>query len=686
MGKITAGGQSSNESESVGLAELATAVEYADLAVFHYRGATKTLKTTSACCSILGLDQAERITILMLKRLLSRRDRKSIHEAVRIIGGADRRLDVQFTIADSRGPQRIRVTGLAKIEDHSLVVAGTIKNVTLDARQDLRDLILEKIRCYVFLKNEKKQFIYACPYMCRAFRKTAAEMSSGKYTDYDLLPPDEADRFNDDDDRVLSGQELEIKEEKVTFISGDERYLATFKQLYVDPVDGSRRIFGVATDITALKTNTEKTNRFLAILIQLIQIVNSTHDTDQVMSDATSTLCTAGVHDCFWIGVGRHPESMRFSFRYEFCKSPEWVEMMLQLSRHSSVAGASSGILDRLLSIRQPTIIAASEAIPLWALEERQILLLNFSMPDGDSGLDRMVLGIDLTGSDLASTSVLAGPDFPADKDYSVIRWGEALVAVFQSCFARISFQGRLTQQQDRLATQAKLVYFKAAALASSHALATELTAHRVSTKRLLKDREVQKNLAMFEYLNKALKLLDYWKETSRQDVETFKAEDRYVPINVVSVIKEALDRASEKFRPVRVRFDFDTDRDSRDQKVVGSPRYLLEIFSVLLENAVEAHATVVFVRVSTSMLIETFRSRRYLFITVSDNGDGVAVKDQERIKKPGMSTKENGFGMGLAIADMFVALFGGGLNLESGGKSVGDEFTVFRVTLPCHD
>jgi two-component system NtrC family sensor kinase len=62
--------------------------------------------------------------------------------------------------------------------------------------------------------------------------------------------------------------------------------------------------------------------------------------------------------------------------------------------------------------------------------------------------------------------------------------------------------------------------------------------------------------------------------------------------------------------------------------------------------------------------------------IAISDTGTGIPEEDLERVFEPLFSTKTTGFGLGLALAERFVAAHGGTIEVESEvGK--GSRFTV---------
>ncbi|MCA8956996.1 MAG: hypothetical protein KDC87_13040 [Planctomycetes bacterium] len=69
----------------------------------------------------------------------------------------------------------------------------------------------------------------------------------------------------------------------------------------------------------------------------------------------------------------------------------------------------------------------------------------------------------------------------------------------------------------------------------------------------------------------------------------------------------------------------------------------------------------------------------RELALTVRDDGPGVAAADAQRIFKPFVSTKDQGHGLGLALACRVLAFFGGRIELLNPGRPGAE----FRVTMP---
>jgi signal transduction histidine kinase len=83
----------------------------------------------------------------------------------------------------------------------------------------------------------------------------------------------------------------------------------------------------------------------------------------------------------------------------------------------------------------------------------------------------------------------------------------------------------------------------------------------------------------------------------------------------------------------------------------------LREVLLNVMENARQARATRIAVRVTPD--------DGHVDVTVSDNGDGVAAEDLERIFEPRFSTRTSGSGLGLAISRSMVEAWGGRLHAE---------------------
>src|SRR5262245_7004752 len=107
---------------------------------------------------------------------------------------------------------------------------------------------------------------------------------------------------------------------------------------------------------------------------------------------------------------------------------------------------------------------------------------------------------------------------------------------------------------------------------------------------------------------------------------------------------------------------------------VWGDPFRLAEVFSNLIDNALEAAPENGTVRVCVEA-----REGEHVRVMVENTGAGIPMEIQERIFHPFFTTKPRGTGLGLPIARQIVEAHRGTLQVESNGVSR----TAFVVELP---
>jgi signal transduction histidine kinase len=213
--------------------------------------------------------------------------------------------------------------------------------------------------------------------------------------------------------------------------------------------------------------------------------------------------------------------------------------------------------------------------------------------------------------------------------------------------------------------------------------------------KRQLGDRDEERELV--EELLGELRSLA---ETVRASLDFVKpAAPAWRPVDVAMLVDEVLARTL-----ARVPFagEVRSELPQNLPPMEADPDQLRVVVSNLVVNAIEALAGLGgAARLSVSVAVcpvdrsalrlrvgragsvrEDGSAGQELWITVADNGPGVAEELRERIFYPFFTTRESGSGVGLALAQKLVASLGGALELETAeGRGA-----RFRVRLPLRE
>jgi len=126
------------------------------------------------------------------------------------------------------------------------------------------------------------------------------------------------------------------------------------------------------------------------------------------------------------------------------------------------------------------------------------------------------------------------------------------------------------------------------------------------------------------------------------------------------------------------------TDYDPSLPELVADFDQLVQVFLNLASNAVHAVAdrkegrVVLRTRVERNYTIEGHQHPLALRVEVTDNGPGIPEAEQSQIFYPLVTSRAEGRGLGLSIAQDLVTAHGGVINLKSRPGN-----TVFQVTLP---
>lgn len=144
--------------------------------------------------------------------------------------------------------------------------------------------------------------------------------------------------------------------------------------------------------------------------------------------------------------------------------------------------------------------------------------------------------------------------------------------------------------------------------------------------------------------------------------------------ISVVSEVEQFLKRRKRIFDLQEVEFAVECEADTL---AVADPALLRNVLENLISNAYKYSTSDV--RVS----VRLHQDAEWCMIDVTDDGSGLNAEEQEEIfdkfqrGASGISSKKEGFGLGLFIARELVHMFGGQLTAKSDGPGEGSCFTI---------
>jgi signal transduction histidine kinase len=157
--------------------------------------------------------------------------------------------------------------------------------------------------------------------------------------------------------------------------------------------------------------------------------------------------------------------------------------------------------------------------------------------------------------------------------------------------------------------------------------------------------------------------------------IQTGKLKLKLEEVNLVGVVRDAVEAAFAKAmaRGTIVSFEGPPGR----VLILGDAGRLNQIFWNLLSNAVR------FSSPDGRVQVRVFETAGHVDVSVADNGIGIAPDALPLIFEPfhhgggGTQNREEGLGLGLAIAKQFVEMHDGLLIAESAGLGKGSTFTV---------
>jgi PAS domain S-box-containing protein len=147
--------------------------------------------------------------------------------------------------------------------------------------------------------------------------------------------------------------------------------------------------------------------------------------------------------------------------------------------------------------------------------------------------------------------------------------------------------------------------------------------------------------------------------------------------INLGQIILNILERWRSRLVKLNIKYQVQSDKSV--PTVEGDFRALEQVFTNLINNAIEAmEDTGGMLSIKIRHVVEG-DGRSHVEVSISDTGPGISSEQRERIFEPFFTTKQHGTGLGLAIVKRIVTAHKGSINVTSipGGTS-------FMVQLPC--
>ncbi len=147
-------------------------------------------------------------------------------------------------------------------------------------------------------------------------------------------------------------------------------------------------------------------------------------------------------------------------------------------------------------------------------------------------------------------------------------------------------------------------------------------------------------------------------------------------PVDLGTLLQRFLERWRPRFSKANVQAYFQLEPDT--MWVVGDARALEQVFTNLVNNAVQAMKTGGVLAVKMANRNLPHGSSPEVEVTVSDNGPGIPDEIREHIFEPFVTNNPQGTGLGLAITKRIINAHRGSISVNSfpGG-------TVFHVSLP---
>ena len=214
----------------------------------------------------------------------------------------------------------------------------------------------------------------------------------------------------------------------------------------------------------------------------------------------------------------------------------------------------------------------------------------------------------------------------------------------------------------------------------ASHELRTPLTSMKTETEVALKDKRL-KTSDLKKLLKSNLDEIDKMKYFTDYLLSLSRYETNGHDLSIETVdLSEAVHQAIERNKAQAKLKKININTNLMDVAIKGNPQSLVELISILINNAIKYSDP------DSSLSLSTRKNKKQAIIEIIDEGVGIAEKDIPhifdrfyRVDSSRSKTKADGYGLGLSIAKSIVDLHKGEIKVKSTlGKG-----TTFIVILP---
>lgn len=193
---------------------------------------------------------------------------------------------------------------------------------------------------------------------------------------------------------------------------------------------------------------------------------------------------------------------------------------------------------------------------------------------------------------------------------------------------------------------------------------------------------DIEQQSRSSEALNRARSSIGYLDTMVAQARCQLRQNDRPVAFDAVELIYDTITGLRPKAERSKVIVRLEADIPDGTFIALGDPVRLAQVVTILVSNAIDAYEGIVSPRQRRAeVLVALTVVDHMLAIAISDFGKGIGMAQRKRIFEPFHSTKPNGMGIGLYIANEIIeGHFKGSIELDPSR-----ELTRFTVQLHEH-